>query len=111
MWGLGQHTLLGIVVGLCASATPYWVLMLVYVGPRARHFTGYCCWFMWGLGQHTLLGIVVNVFMLLVSQLTSTNVPQSDKSHIHKLAPSPKPSGGRVYASICIQTVNVNNID
>jgi hypothetical protein len=26
-------------------------------------------------------------------------VPQSDKSHIHKLAPSPKPSGGRVYAS------------
>jgi hypothetical protein len=30
MWGLGQHTLLGIVVG-----------------------------FMWGLGQHTLLGIVV----------------------------------------------------
>jgi hypothetical protein len=29
-----------------------------------------------------------------ISQLTSTNVPQSDKSHIHKLSPSPKPSGG-----------------
>jgi hypothetical protein len=45
MWGLGQHTLLGIVVG--------------YVTPRATHFTGYCCWFMRGLGQHTLLAIVV----------------------------------------------------
>jgi hypothetical protein len=27
------------------------------------------------------------------------HAPQSDKSHIHKLEPSPKPSGGRVYAS------------
>jgi hypothetical protein len=34
-----------------------------------------------------------------VSQLTSTNMPQSDKSHIHRLAPSPKPCGGWVYAS------------
>jgi hypothetical protein len=25
-----------------------WVL-LVYVAPRATHFTGYCCWFMWGI--------------------------------------------------------------
>jgi hypothetical protein len=45
MWGLGQHTLLGIVVG--------------YVAPRATHFTGYYCLFMRGLGQHTLVGIVV----------------------------------------------------
>jgi hypothetical protein len=48
MWGHGQHTLLGIVVGL-----------LKYVGPQATHLTGYCYWFMWGLRQHTLLGIVV----------------------------------------------------
>jgi hypothetical protein len=48
MWGLGQHTLLGIVVGL-----------LKYAGLQATHYAGYCCWFMWGLGQHTLLGIVV----------------------------------------------------
>jgi hypothetical protein len=33
--------------------------VLVYVGPRATHFTVYSCWFMWGLGQHTLLGIVI----------------------------------------------------
>jgi hypothetical protein len=63
MWGLGQHILLGIVVGLCVCvcvgrgsgdtlhwvlllvyvplSTLYWVLLLVYVGPRATHFTGY----------------------------------------------------------------------
>jgi hypothetical protein len=63
MWagpGLGQHMLLGIVVGLCGASgnALYWILLLVYVGPRATHFTGYCCWFTWGLGQHTLLDIV-----------------------------------------------------
>jgi hypothetical protein len=60
---LGQHTLLGIVVGFCGASgntlllilgfvnqhvprsTPYWVLRLVHVGHRATHFTGYC-WFM-----------------------------------------------------------------
>jgi hypothetical protein len=63
MWGHGQHTLLGIVVGLCGASgnTLYWVLLLVYMGPRATHITGYCCWFMWGLGQHTLLNIVVDL--------------------------------------------------
>jgi hypothetical protein len=55
MWGLGQHTLLGIVVGhmwftlasgivvgLCGASgnTLYWVLLLVYVGPWATHITG-----------------------------------------------------------------------
>jgi hypothetical protein len=39
------------------------------VGPQAAHFTGYCCWFMWGLGQHTLLGIIV-VFMWGLGQHT-----------------------------------------
>jgi hypothetical protein len=58
MWGLGQHTLLGIVVGF-----------LKYVWPQATHFTGYCCWFMLGLGQHTLLGIVVG-FMWVLGQHT-----------------------------------------
>jgi hypothetical protein len=60
MRGLRQHTILGIVVGLCGVSgnTLYWVLLLVHVGSRATHFTVYCCWFMWGLGQHTLLGIV-----------------------------------------------------
>jgi hypothetical protein len=34
---------------------------LVYMRPRATHFTGYgiVVGLMWGLGQHTLLGIVV----------------------------------------------------
>jgi hypothetical protein len=61
MWGLGQHTLLGIVVGLCASGntllgiavglcgasgnTHYWVLLLVVLRLR----------------QHTLLAIVVGL--------------------------------------------------
>jgi hypothetical protein len=62
MWGLGQRTLLGIVVSLCASGntllgiiavglcgasgnTPYWVLLLV----------------MLHLEQHTLLAIVVGL--------------------------------------------------
>jgi hypothetical protein len=43
----------------CRNSTLYWVLLLVYVGPPATHFTGYCCWFTWSLRQHTLLGIVV----------------------------------------------------
>jgi hypothetical protein len=60
MWGLGQHSLLGIVVGLCALGntllgivvslcgalgnTYYWVLLLAYEGPWTTHFTEYCCW-------------------------------------------------------------------
>jgi hypothetical protein len=23
--------------------TPYWLLLLVYEGPRTTHFAGYCC--------------------------------------------------------------------
>jgi hypothetical protein len=59
-WGLGQHTLLGIDLGLRGASgnTLYWVLLLVYVGLGNTRYTGYCCWFTWGLGQHTLLGIV-----------------------------------------------------
>jgi hypothetical protein len=38
-----------------------------------------------------------------VSQLTSTNEPQSDKSHIHKLAPSPnRPEDGYMLHCSCI---------
>jgi hypothetical protein len=134
--GLGQHTLLGIVVGLCGASgntlywvllllglcrasgnTLYWVLLFGLCGPLATHITGYCCWFMWVLGRHTLLGIVVGLhissetaeanntlinkimchyslfplFIVSLASLTSyTNLPQSDKSHIHKLAHSPK---------------------
>jgi hypothetical protein len=53
--GLRQHTLLGIVVGLCGASgnTLYWVLLFGLRGPRATHITGDCWWFMWGLGQHT----------------------------------------------------------
>jgi hypothetical protein len=79
MWGLGRHTLPGIIVDLLkyVGSTLYWVLLLVYVGSRATHFTGYCCWVYVGprathftgycclvyvgLGQHTLLGIVVGL--------------------------------------------------
>jgi hypothetical protein len=52
-----------IIVGLCGASgdTLQWVLLLVYVGPQATHFTGYYCWFMWGLGQHTSMGIVVGL--------------------------------------------------
>jgi uncharacterized membrane protein (Fun14 family) len=53
--GLGQHILLGIVVG--------------YVAPRATQFTGHFCWFMRGLGQHTLLGIVVGYAMFWATHL------------------------------------------
>jgi hypothetical protein len=46
MWGLGQHTSVGI-VGLCGTSgnTLYWVLLYV----------------MLRLGQHTLLAIVVGL--------------------------------------------------
>jgi hypothetical protein len=39
-WDLGQHTLLGIVVGLrrASGNTLYWILLLAYVGPLATHF-------------------------------------------------------------------------
>jgi hypothetical protein len=37
------------------------IVVWVYVGPRATHFTGYCCLVYAGLGQHTLLGIVVGL--------------------------------------------------
>jgi hypothetical protein len=111
--GLGRHTLLGIVVGYAR----FW----------ATHFTGHHKSDIWGAFidgfkiipfLNNSRKVEVSVPYLLrncwseypltnqitwhcfpVSQLTSTNVPQSDKSHIHKLAPSPKPSGGRVYAS------------
>jgi uncharacterized membrane protein len=63
MWGLGQHTLLGIVVGLCEASNTlyYFVVGLCASGNTllGNTLAGYCCWFMWGLGQHTLLGIVV----------------------------------------------------
>jgi hypothetical protein len=50
------------VISRCHS----WImLLLVYVGPRATHFTGYCCWFTKVCGaclrQHTLLSIVVGL--------------------------------------------------
>jgi hypothetical protein len=69
MWGLGQYTLLCIVVGLCASGntllgisvglcgasdnTLYWVSLLIYVGVLLL--------VMLCLGQHTLLGIIKSV--------------------------------------------------
>jgi hypothetical protein len=70
LWGLGQHTLLGIVVGLCGGLWRHTslVLLLDYVGPRATHLTVYC-WFMWHLGQHTLLGIVGLYGVLLLVML------------------------------------------
>jgi hypothetical protein len=50
MWHLGQHTLLGIVVGLCGGLGQH-TLVGIVVG------------LMWGLGQDTLLGIVVVGFI------------------------------------------------
>jgi hypothetical protein len=48
MWGLGQHNLLGIVVGLCASRKTLLGNTLLGIavglcGPRATHFTWHCC--------------------------------------------------------------------
>jgi hypothetical protein len=36
---------MGIFVGLFGASgnTRYWLLLLVYEGPRTTHFTGYCC--------------------------------------------------------------------
>jgi uncharacterized membrane protein (Fun14 family) len=56
MWDIGQHTLLGIVVG--------------FVAPRATHFTDYCRWLTRGLGQHTLLGIIVGYARSWVTDFT-----------------------------------------
>jgi hypothetical protein len=50
MWHLGQHTLLGIVVGLDVGGLGHHTLVDIVVG------------LMWGLGQDTLLGIVVGLF-------------------------------------------------
>jgi hypothetical protein len=55
MWDLGQHTLLGIVVG--------------YVVSRATHFTDYC-WLTRGLGKHSLLGIVVSYVRFWATHFT-----------------------------------------
>jgi hypothetical protein len=42
MLGLGQHILLGNVVGLCWALgnALHWVMLLVYVGPWTTHFIG-----------------------------------------------------------------------
>jgi hypothetical protein len=42
MLGIREHTLLGNVVGLCWALgnALHWVMLLVYVGPWATHFTG-----------------------------------------------------------------------
>jgi hypothetical protein len=61
-WGLGQHTLLGIVVGLRVASgnTLHWILLLVYVGSLATHFI-VVYWVVRSFGQHTLLGIIVRL--------------------------------------------------
>jgi hypothetical protein len=63
------------------------LLLLIHVWPRARHFSGYCCWFdvgprarhlsaycrfMWHTEQHTLLGIVVGIWGPRATHLTLT---------------------------------------
>jgi hypothetical protein len=81
MWGLVQHTLLGIVVGLCASGntllgiavglcgtsgnTLYWFLLLAML--RLGQHTLLT---MRGLGQHTLLGIVVGYAGIWATHIT-----------------------------------------
>jgi hypothetical protein len=87
---------------------------------------------MWRFGQHALLGIICiwsdvgrlhqwvqnNIFPKIIVSVSVSpkllkrislhkqnhmaSMLQSNKSHIHKLAPSPKPSGGRVYAGSAI---------
>jgi hypothetical protein len=63
VWASGDtlHWAQCVVVSLCGASgdTLHWVLLwayvgvnwvlLVYVAPRATHFTGYCCWFMRGI--------------------------------------------------------------
>jgi hypothetical protein len=143
MWGgRATHVLGTVVVNLRGASgnTPYWVLLLVYVGycfwlccassntlywlllvyegHRTTHFTGYC-YGLWEVSGSThywaSLGLMWGAFFrncfseypltnkitwhcFPVSQLTSTNVPQSDKSHIHKFAPSPyRPEASPLY--------------
>jgi hypothetical protein len=69
MWGLGQHTLLGI-VGLCASGN-------TSLG-------------MWGHGQHTSLGIVVGLMGIVVGYErfwahTLMGVIMSDVGRLHHI--------------------------
>jgi hypothetical protein len=63
MWGLWATHFTGYCCYICGASgsTLYWVLLFVYVGPRATHLIGYC-WFKWHLGQHTLLAIVVGLW-------------------------------------------------
>jgi hypothetical protein len=90
MLGIREHTLLG---------------NIVYVGPRATHFTGYCSFLciivdlMWGPQQWTFNNLNYNsqkACFRISAETAEAILPQS---HIHKLAPSPKPVRGRVYAS------------
>jgi hypothetical protein len=56
MWGFGQHTSLGIVVGLCGASGNTLLILGIVVGLCAsgNSLLGLqCYWFMWGLGQHT----------------------------------------------------------
>jgi hypothetical protein len=63
MWGLGQHTLLDIVVGSCGASgnTLYWILLLGYTGPQATYFTGIVVGLRGALGNTLLLDIVVGL--------------------------------------------------
>jgi hypothetical protein len=73
MWHFGQHSLLGIVVGLCGGLRQHTLVGIIaglmwglgqdtllgivvgLCGGLGQHFTGYCCRLMWGLGQHTVI--------------------------------------------------------
>jgi hypothetical protein len=133
MLRLGQHTLLAIVVGLWGASdnTLYWVLLWVMRGFGHHTVVGIIRSDVGRLHQwvqnNSFLNKSRKVGFRISSEiaeaniphkhnhialfpclliLTSTNVSQSDKSHIHKLAPSPKPSGGREYAIVnCINFI------
>jgi hypothetical protein len=99
MWGLRQHT--------------YWVLLLLIymgpwaihftgyccwfdVGPWATHFTGYCCWYIWGLGQHTLLGIVHSSVRLCIRSTAEKTAGTISYRYINSAT---FPNYGKIMAS------------
>jgi hypothetical protein len=108
--GLGQHTLLGIVVGYARFWATHFILGIIRSDVGRLHQ-----WVQKNPFFSRKVEVSVSVSPKLLKQISphkqnhmalcfpvsqlATNVPQSDKSHIHKLSPSPKPSGGRVYAS------------
>jgi hypothetical protein len=116
MWDLGQHNLLDIVVWFtwASGNTHCWVLLLVYVGTLATHFTGIIVWFTWSSGNaHYWVLLLLYVGPRATHSQTKshattslfpdyTNLPQSDKSHALNGLLSPSSSITMIAECNCV---------